>query len=145
MGFRDSSGARQEQGDTDMQHARPTIGRRRARARGFTLIELLVVVAIIGILSAVAIPQFSAYRDRATHALVETDARNAASAQEAHFIDTGTYADNCTSLPGFAGSQNVGCSATGGFSAFTVTTTHTISGYSCTWTSNPGAENMACS
>jgi len=58
---------------------------------GFTLIELLIVVAIIAILAAIAIPQFSGYRNRATRASMVADARNGATALEAYFTDQGFY------------------------------------------------------
>lgn len=60
-------------------------------ARGFTLLELLIAIVIIGILAAVSFTGLNGYRERAYHAAVKTDLRNALSAEEGYFADNGSY------------------------------------------------------
>jgi type IV pilus assembly protein PilA len=69
--------------------------------KGFTLIELMIVIAIIGILAAIAIPQFSAYRKRAFNASAESDVRNLATAMEAYYVDFSKYAAGSANLSGY--------------------------------------------
>lgn len=59
--------------------------------KGFTLIELLVVVAIIGILAAIAIPQFAGYRQQAFCSRVESDVKNTVTSFEAKYAETESY------------------------------------------------------
>ena len=55
---------------------------------GFTLLELITVVAIVGILSVIAIPAYSGFKDRAKIALVRADLRNIQRAMEMLASDT---------------------------------------------------------
>lgn len=57
----------------------------QANEKGFTLIELMIVIAIIGILAAIAIPNFIAYRNKAFCSQAESDAKSVAAAVADYF------------------------------------------------------------
>ncbi len=113
------------------------MNRLRLRAEGgFTLIELLVVIAIIGILAAIAIPQFATYRKRGYGSQVKSDIRNVATAEEAYFAANLTYISgtlNSNTPTGFRKTPGVTLSAAIGSSTFQLTASHAMCG-STTWT-----------
>jgi prepilin-type N-terminal cleavage/methylation domain-containing protein len=121
------------------------VAKSRHRSGGFTLIELLVVIAIVGILAAVAIPQFAGRQGAAFDARVASDTRLAAIAQEAYFAETLVYSSNCTTLPGFTpspGVQFTECS--GDASGFRLTAAHPNANRSCSFDSS-SLPTMTCS
>lgn len=69
---------------------------RTHKSRGFTLIELLIVVVIIGILATIAIPKFSASKEKAMLTAMKSDLRNLATQQETYSIQHSAYT---TSFP----------------------------------------------
>jgi type IV pilus assembly protein PilA len=112
---------------------------------GFTLVELLVVVAVVGILAAVAIPQYASRQGKAYDARVRTDARSAAAGQEAYFVDHLTYSSDCMDLPGYTPSAGVTFTeCSGDTSGFRITATHPQATEQCTWDS-VGQPELSCS
>jgi prepilin-type N-terminal cleavage/methylation domain-containing protein len=91
--------------------------------KGFTLIELLIVVVIIGILAAIAIPKFSATREKAYFAAMKSDLKYLASQQEIYYSDNYAYTTSTTGLA-FTNSEGVTVAITAGSSGWGATAIH---------------------
>jgi len=70
------------------------------KEEGFTLIELMVVVLIIAILIAIAIPTFLGARKRAQDRAVQSNIRNAFTAEKTIYTDAQAYADTTADFDG---------------------------------------------
>ena len=64
---------------------------KKLNTKGFTMIEVLTVTSIVGILAAVAIPQFASYRAKSCNAAAISDLRNVTTVLEAYYEDYGLY------------------------------------------------------
>ncbi|WP_028323672.1 type IV pilin protein [Desulfatirhabdium butyrativorans] len=111
------------------------LSRIRRKETGFTLIELMIVVAIIGILAAIAIPNFMNYQCKAKQSEAKSNLGNIRTAEEAYYAEKDSYGATLGDI-GFSVkgtdkqsySYGLAASGTGTTAAFTATAGATAGG-----------------
>jgi type IV pilus assembly protein PilA len=100
---------------------------RKEGQKGFTLIELMIVIAIIGILAAIAIPQFVTYRQKGYNTQAKGELKSFYTACQAYYADIPTATGDCTTTmvaATFVNSSAVTIAPSGGQSMAGTTASH---------------------
>lgn len=121
----------------------------RGPQHGFTLMELLITVMIIGVLSAIAIPQYTQYVTKARRTEAKSALARIQGAQERYFTVNNTYTKDPLQLQLPACSANTTpsadtCAASNYTIAITELAASIATGYTLTATPVAGREDAAC-
>lgn len=116
---------------------------KRARANGFSLMELLVTVTIIGILLAIAVPNYNEYIKRSSRSAAQSELLELASIQEKIFLNSSAYTQNVTNA--YTGNSTGGLGRTSGLTQdgkYTLSLTGTATTYTLTATPVAGSTQV---
>lgn len=110
------------------------------KARGFTLIELVVVIAIIGVLTAIAMPAYNKYLVKSNRRAAQSYMLQLANYEEQYFANKRTYVDYATLTSALSISQP---SETSGKYTFTISTVASPPSFTVTATAAAGSSQAS--